>query len=69
MQGVDVFLVIQAAIISSGYVPFTFTIRVFSRCFYPKQLTISTFVRRKRKQQYIAVGVVETSGKHLQLLG
>ena len=51
----------------------------FSRRFYPKLLTISTFRRssqgksqEKEKQQYIAVGTVkrfiETSAKHFQLL-
>ena len=39
---------------------FTFTFRAFSRCFHPKRLTISTFIRRKgKKKQYFAVGTVK----------
>ena len=45
-----------------------FTFGEFSRRFYPKRLTMSTLVRKRRKQQYIAVGIarmfVEPSAKH-----
>ena len=32
-----------------------FTFRAFSRCFYPQRLTISTFVRRRRKNLLLLV--------------
>ena len=34
---------------------FTFTLRAFGRCFYPKRLTISTFVRRRNNNISLSV--------------
>jgi hypothetical protein len=59
--------------VCSIYVPFflllTFTFRAFSRCFYPKRLTIRTFVRRKRNNISLAPGgtvemFIELRAKH-----
>ena len=44
----------EDAFYKSIHITFTFTFRAFSRRFYPKRLTISTFV--KEVHQYIAVG-------------
>ena len=40
-------------LLSPHWFTFTFTSRAFSRCFYPKQLTISTFVRRRERTIYL----------------
>ena len=47
---------------------FTFTFKAFSRCFYPKRLTISTFVIRSEKiyrRRYSTVNAMQLrTGKH-----
>ena len=42
---------------SQSCLPFTFTFRALSRRFYPKRLTISTFVRKNKKRNNISLSL------------